>query len=485
MATISSAGIGSGLDVNGIISQLMAIERRPLDVLEKEETAVKAQLSTFGKLQDYVATMRDRASALTSLTLWGQTSGTSADATSVKVSTGAGAAVGSYAVQVQALAAGQTVSSRAFASATTAATFGAGSLTIELGSWTGDPVDNFSAKSGTTPVTVTIGPEDDTLGEVRDRINAANAGVTATIINDASGARLAIRSRATGAENAFRITATETVDDGVATDGLSALSFSRIGSSAMSLNQTARDAQATVNGIAITSASNTLANVSDGVTLELLRATAGAVDVSVAPDTEAVRTAVTDFVKAFNDLAGFIREQTKYDPVSKKGGPLQGDRAAIGLQGQLRAMLNQDSSASSVFGRLSDIGLVMKTDGTLETKSSALENGLANLGELRKLFATDGATSAVSGFMARFKRLGDATLGTDGTFETRNTSLKDRIARLDQRQEQMQNRLEQTEKRLRAQYQALDANMSRLAGLSGYVGAQLQALTNNNNTRRG
>ena len=483
MATISSAGIGSGLDINCIITQLMALERKPLDALGREETAVKSQLSTFGKLQDYTATMRDRAVALASLSLWARTTGVSADPSAVKISTANGAATGSYAVQVQALAAGQTVSSRAFASATTPA-FAPGSLAIELGSWTGSPaVTGFTPKAGAAAVTVTIGPGDDTLAKVRDKINAANAGVTATIINDASGARLAIRSKDTGAENGFRITATETVDDGVVTDGLSALGFSRIGSWPMSLAETARNAEATVNGIAITSASNKLVDVADGVTLELLKATTSAIDVRVAPDTEAVRTAVTDFAKAFNDLAGFIREQTKYDEAAKKGGPLQGDRAAIGLQNQLRSILNVDSSASSAFKRLSDIGLVMKTDGTLETKSTALENGLANLSELRKLFATDAATSEASGFMTRFKKLGDAALGTDGTFEARNASLKDRISRLDKRQEQMQHRLEQTEKRLRAQYQALDANMSRLAGLSGYVGAQLQALNNSNNKR--
>jgi len=483
MATISSAGIGSGLDINGIIGQLMAIERRPLDALGTEESAVKSQLSTFGKLQDYTATMRDRASALTSLTLWGRTTGVSADPTAVKISTGTGAATGSYAVEVQALAAGQTVSSRAFASSTESA-FGAGTLTIELGTWTGSPtVSGFTPKTGAAAVTVTLGAEDDTLAEVRDKINAANAGVSATIINDASGARLAVRSKDTGAENAFRITAAETADDGVATTGLSALAFSRVGTWPMALNQTARNAEATVNGIAITSSSNKLANVADGVTLELLKTTSGAIDASVAPDTEAVRTAVADFAKAFNELASYIREQTKYDPTSKKGGPLQGDRAAVGLQNQLRAILNVESSASSTFKRLSDIGLVMKADGTLETKSSALENGLANLSELRKLFDTDETTSAASGFMTRFKRLGDLALGTDGTFEARNTSLKDRIARLDKRQEQMQNRLEQTEKRLRAQYQALDTNMARLNGLSGYVGAQLQALNNNGSNR--
>ena len=480
MATLSSAGIGSGLDVNGIITQLMAIERRPLQALETQETAVKAQLSTFGKLQDYVATMRDKASALTSLSLWNGTTGSSAAESVVTVSTGAAAAAGHYAVTVQQLAAGQTVSSRAFTSSSAVA-FGEGTLTIEFGAWTGTPASGFAPKAGANAVTVTLGPEDNTLAKVRDKINAADAGVSASIINDASGARLAIRSKDSGAENAFRISAAETVDDGVAGDGLSALAFSVVGGATqMSRNQTAANALATVNGIAVESASNKLDNVSDGVNLELRSTSASAVDVNVALDTASVRTAITDFAKAFNELASYIREQTKYDPVTKKGGALQGDRAAIGLQGQLRAIVNESSSASGVFGRLTDIGLALKADGTFETKSGALENGLANLTELRKLLATDTEASATSGFMARFKRLGNAALGSDGTFETRSASLKIRITTLDKRQEQMQNRLAQTEKRLQAQYQTLDANMNRLSGLSGYVGQQLQALANFN-----
>lgn len=473
---ISSTGIGSGLDVNGIITQLMAIERRPLQLLETEKSALNTQLSTFGKMQGLMSAMRDRANSLTSLTLWNRTTGTSSDPTAVSVSTGSSSATGNYSVSVQKLAAAQTISSRAFTSSTEPA-FTPGTLTIELGSWTGDPASGFATKAGATAVPVTIGPDDDTLAEVRDRINAAGAGVTASIINDANGSRLAIRSKDTGAENAFRISASETADDGVAANGLSALSFDLLGGpSQMGRNQTAANALATVNGIAIESASNVLADVSDGVTLTLFKESATPVEVGVTTDTAAVKTALEDFVKAFNELASFIREQTKYDEATKKAGALQGDRTAVGLQGQLRAVLNQASSASGVFGRLSDIGIVMKGDGTLETKSGALTNALANLGEMRKLLATDGTTNADTGFMQRFKELGDATLGIDGSFESRNSSLKSRIERNDDRQEQMTNRLAQTEKRMRAQYEALDANMAKLTSMSNYMAQQLQAM---------
>jgi flagellar hook-associated protein 2 len=482
MATITSAGIGSGLDVNSIVTQLLAIERQPLAALERQETQLTTRLSEFGKLQGMVSAMRDKATALSSSTLWGQTTGASADG-AVSVTTASGAAVGAYAVQVQQLAAAQTISSRRFTDADPAA-FGPGTLTIELGTYTGTPtVSGFAAKSGASAVTVTLGAEDDTLAEVRDKINAANAGVTATVINDASGARLAIRSKDSGAENGFRISAAETSDDGVAANGLSALAFDARSASPMALNQRAANALATINGIDVESASNTLANVSDGVTLKLIKTTTAPVDVTVAADSAAVKTAVEDFVKSFNELATYIGAQTRYDEANQRGGPMQGDSLVLGMQRQMRAVINDPSSASSVFGRLSDIGITLKRDGTLDTKASAFDNGLANLGELRKLFATDGASTADSGFMRRFKELGDALLGSEGAFDTRTGTLRANIARIGERQDQMQARLESTERRLRAQYTALDRNMGQLNGLSSAVTQQLQALNNFYNAR--
>lgn len=477
MATITSAGIGSGLDVNSIVTQLLAIERQPLVALERQETQLTTRLSEFGKLQSMVSAMRDKASSLSSSTLWGQTTGTSADG-AVTVTTASGAAIGAYAVQVQQLAAVQTVSSRRFTDADPAV-FGPGTLTIELGSYAGTPaISGFDAKPGATAVTVTLGAEDDTLAEVRDRINAANAGVTATVISDASGSRLAIRSKDSGAVNGFRISATETSDDGVAANGLSALAFDARAASPMAFNQRAVNALATINGIDVESASNTLANVSDGVTLKLVKTTTAPVEVSVAADSAAVKTAVEDFVKSYNELANYIRTQTRYDEANQRGGPMQGDSLVLGMQRQMRAVINDPSSASSVFGRLSDIGISLQRDGTLAVNTTGLDNGLANLGELKKLFATDGASNADSGFMRRFKELGDALLGSDGAFVTRTGTLRASIERNEERQDQMQARLESTERRLRAQYTALDRTMGQLNGLSNAVTQQMQALNN-------
>jgi flagellar hook-associated protein 2 len=480
VGSINSAGIGSGLDVNAIITQLMAIEQRPLTALQTQATGIKAEVSTFGQLQSYFSALQDKSKALTAATLWSTTTATSADAGSVAVSTGTNAAAGSYAVGVTRLATVQTVTAAALASSTS--TLSEGSLNIELGTWTGAPTSGFTAKAGSTPITVTIGADETSLAAVRDKINAAAAGVTASIVNDASGARLSLRSTATGAENAFRITATETLDDGVAATGLSMLGYTAIGAGAqMTRSETAVDALATLNGIAVTSASNTLTNVVDGLTVNLLRATTEPVSVTVAADTAGIKQKITDFIAAFNGVAGFLRDQMAYNPDSKVGGALQGDPTTVSLQRALRNVLNEASTASSAFTRLADVGITMQADGTLTADATKLGAGLANLPELKKLLATDGADAASSGFMQRWRDLADAALGTGGTFETRTSSLNSRLSRNTKDQDSMQLRLNSIESRMRAQYTALDTKMAQLNGLSAYMTQQIAQFNKSTN----
>ena len=468
--SITSIGIGSGLDATSIISKLMQVESLGLARLKTQTDGINTTLSNVGKLQSHVATLRDKANALVAPTLWTGTTATSSDSAAVKASTGVAAPPGSYAVQVNRLASGQTLASAAFAARDTA--LGAGTLRIELGRYADD--GGFTARSGATPLTLTLGPGDSSLEAIRDRINAAGVGVTAGIVQDAGGARLTLRSRETGAESAFRITATEAVDDGNPATGLSALAYDAgVASSPMRRTVVAANAEVEVNGIAISSARNTLENVVEGLSLTLGKTTSAPVQVEVAADTTAIKTAITEFVTAFNTVGSFIRTQTAYNEDAKKGGPLQGDQGVLALQSQLRGVINEASSASAAFNRLSDIGLVLKTDGTLETKTGKLDNALGNLGELRKLLTTDGSGSGDSGFVRRFKRLADNTLGMQGLFDARTTSLRQRVSSLDKAQDAEQQRLDAVEARLKRQYTALDTKMANLSGLGNYVTQQI------------
>lgn len=481
MATISSAGIGSGLDVNGIVTQLVALERKPINQLQAAANKLQTQLSSFGKLQAAMAKVRDAASTLTRSATWSPTKGSSSDSSAVVVTTGISSPPGNYSVSVSQLAAAQSVV--AATKASSSEVVGQGTLHIELGTWgTAGKNVKFTPKAGTTPVDITIGPGGDSLASIRDSINAAGAGVVASIVNDATGARLVIRSAESGVENAFRITVTDSDKKHTDASGLSALAYDpSAGVTQMTQTVAAADASATINGLPITSASNTLADVIDGLTLQLGATTTTPVEVAVTVDKDAVRKSIDEFVTAYNDLATQLGELTKYDAASKAAGALQGDRAAVNLQMQLRSLIAGTSGASSVFARLADIGLDPQSDGKLKVTGSKLDAAMGQLAELQKLFAdSDPAQPANDGFAARLRAFGDLALGAEGSLTTRQDGLRERIDRNKDRQAQLEDRVAQVEKRLRAQYTALDAQMAQLTGLSNYVTQQLAVMNNYN-----
>ena len=472
VGSISSAGIGSGLDVTSLVGRLMEVERLPLIALQTQASTYNSKLSTLGRLQSNYGALRDKANALVSTTLWSGTTASASDDSAIKVSTASTAAAGNYSIGVQKLAIGQSVTGTALASANTRV--GTGTLTIELGHYgSGVPAADFTANPEAATLAVAVGETDATLAGLRDKINSANASVVASIVTDSSGARLSLRSRSTGAENAFRISAIETVDDGDTATGLSALAFDATqASSPMQRTAVAGNAELTVNGLAITSASNTLNNVVDGLTMTLQKTTTDPVQVNVKADNAAVKTAITDFVAAFNTLAGYIHAQTAFNSDNNTGGSLQGDQSTLGMQSQLRAVLNNSSTASSVWGRLSDIGIGLKADGTLDISATKLDNALENPTELRKLISADGSGDGNSGIVRRFKRLADDTLGANGALDARTTGLRSSVSRNSKSQEKAQKRLDQTESRLRRQYTSLDTTMARLTATSTYVRQQ-------------
>ncbi|MEO5880947.1 MAG: flagellar filament capping protein FliD [Caldimonas sp.] len=470
MATISSAGIGSGLDVNSIITQLMAIEQRPLNTLQTKATTIQSTVSEYGKIKSTISTLRDLASKLASLTTWAQTT-TNSSGTAVSAASN-GSAAGSYTVEVQKLASVQTLAT-GVGPATTP--LGGGTLRIELGTW-GAGQTSFTPKAGATAIDVTIAATD-TLADVRDKINAAGAGVTALVMTDSAGSRLLIRSNTTGAENAFRTLVTD--DDGGNNDatGLSKLAFDpSAGVALMTQSQTAADAAATVNGLPVTSTSNTLASIVDGLTLTLNAETLGPVTVNVVTDTESLKKTLTEFAAAYTAVVKLIATDTKYDPVSKKGGLLQGDSAAVGMQRQLRILAGSASAASATFAHLSDAGLELQADGSMTVNLTKLDAALANVPELKKMFSSSSLTDpTLDGFGKRFRTIADTMIGIDGALTTRTDGLGQQLQRNQKDQDALEIRLAAIEKRYRAQYTALDTAMARLSTQSSYITQQISA----------
>ena len=458
--TISSAGIGSGLDVNSIVTQLMAIEQKPMTALQTKASTIQSTVSEYGKIKSDVSTFNDLAVKLANATTWAQSTAASSD-TAVAATTN-GSTPGTYSVAVSQLASVQTLATGVYPDANSPV--GAGTLHIELGAYSGSGQSSFIPKVPATAVDVVIAATD-TLTQVRDKINASGAGVTAMIMTDASGSRLLIRSNASGAANAFR------------TSGVASLGFDpSSGVSTMTQSQIAADAAATVNGLAVTSSSNTFANIVDGLTLNVSALTTTPATVTVATDTTALKKTITDFAAAYTAIYKLIATDTHYDATAKQGGILQGDSGAVGLQSQLRALAGGTSGASTAFSRLSDLGLQIQSDGSMTVNDTTLTNALGNLAELKKAFTNSDPTDPTAdGFGKRFRAATDLMLGIDGSLSTHTQGLSDALHRNQSDQDNLQTRLDGIEKRLRAQYTALDAQMATLTSQSSYITQQIAA----------
>ena len=470
--SVTSQGIGSGLDVTGIISKLMELEKKPLTNLQDRATQLQSTISTFGAVQSAVSSLRDAARTLTNSQTWAAATGNSADASSVGVTTAPGAAIGNYGVQVQSLATAQsTVTASSYANGDALA--GAGTLHIDLGTWSANNA-GFTAKAGSTGVDIAV-TATDTLSTLASKITSSAAGVNATVVTDASGARLVYTSKATGSDNGFRVTAAD--NDGGNTDatGLSALAFDPAGgTTGTTQTQGGANAKATINGLAINSASNTLTSVLPGLTLSLNKVTTGPIQIGVTQDTASMKTAIGAFATAYNSLSSLLSTDLKYDSATSTAGPLQGDTAALSLQRSVRNIVAGASGASSKYASLSQLGLEIQKDGTLKVNDTKLTAALADPAEVKKVFANaDQANGANNGFATMINLFGNTVLGTDGLLTTRVAGLNKNLTSNQSDQDKLSDRLAATQARLQKQYTALDTKMASLTTLSTYITQQI------------
>lgn len=463
MATISSAGIGSGLQVEDIITKLMSIEKQPVTRLQTQASTIQTKISAFGQLQSALSSFRDASQSLTRATTWGASTATSSDPTSIQVTAGEGAVPGNYAISVQSLASSHAAVTRTYDSADELV--GAGTLRVEIGSF---GQAGFAPQPNLAAMSIDISPTD-SLATVRNKINAAGAGVSAVIVNDVTGTRLVISSTNPGSSNAFRLSG-----DGGAAD----LSFDPDQPvNAMTQTQAPADAQVTINGLQIATSGNRLTDTVQGLTINLNRETTGTVQINVTQDNTALKTSVQGFVDSYNALAKMLSAQTKYDETTKSAGKLQGDSTAVSLQRQLRNALTASSPASSVYASLNSVGVALQADGTLKIDDTKLTTALnSNLTEVRSLFsATNATTPSENGVATRMRLFADQMLASEGALTTKTAGLNTSLTLNQKRQDEFTNRMALTEARLRAQYSALDTNMSRLTALNTYITNQVAA----------
>ncbi len=460
MATMSSPGIGSNLDVKSIVTQLVALERKPLEKLQLAAATVQTKISIFGQIKSLVSALSDAVSKLSSVTGWNGVSASSSDTASVTASAIGGTQPTSFSVEVQGLAKAQ--SSYSMPLLPVGGAIGEGTLRLEIGQYAGAV---FTAGSG-TPVDLTISATD-TVADIASKINGANAGVTATVLSDASGDRLLLSGKNTGTAAAFQLSVTSDTDG----DPADALGLSRLVNGSIT-NQAATNATATINGIPVSSATNTFASSVAGVTFVAVKETTAPVTVTIAKDTSTVKKNIEAFVKAYNEINNILNEATKYDQATKTGGLLQGDSTTLSLQSALRAAVQSVSTGSSVFQRLSDVGISALRGGNLEIDNTKLGKALENMDELKALFSTTTPGNA-EGIGVRLKGLAQTLLASDGYFKRKDDSLKRSLDNNARDQTRVNEKATRVEAALNRRYSALDVQLTSLNSLNSYLTQQI------------
>ena len=453
---ISSAGIGSGLDVAKIVEQMVAAEKTPLKKLEYKAEGIQTQISTYGEIKSLTSKLGDIVSKLTRDSAWNGVSISSSNPTLSGTMTGI-AATGTYNIKVTHLAQAQTT-----------ALGGAGGIALAKDQAMGAD-GTIKLKMGAVEKDISVSSLD-TLTKIATKINEAEMGIQASVVTDVDGKeRLMLRSKETGTDKAF------TVD-------LSAAPAAPAAPAVLGQNttQTAQNAKVKLNGMDVESSSNTFANTIPGMSFTVSEVTSTAATLNVKADTEAMKKNIQEFVDTYNELNDLLTKSTKsvrtadgkLDPsVQKEGvGTLQGDSTTVSLQNSLRMLTQGISGSTGGLTRLAEIGIQMQEGGKLSTDTTKLDKALTNLEGLKGLFANKAdALGQGGGIAVNFKNFTDKLLSFDGTLNTKTDSLERTLKSNSAEQTKVNTRADTLEKRLYAQYSALDTKMASLNALNAYV----------------
>jgi flagellar hook-associated protein 2 len=455
MTSITSLGLGSGLDLESLISQLVSAEGTPEQLrISQSEANYQGELSALGSFRAALDTFKSSLDALSTIDKFAQRLASSSNEALFTVTATSAATPTAHDVEVVQLAHAHKLSSAAFVADENG--IGTGTLTISV--------------AGKTS-TIAINEGANQLSDIRDAINNAedNPGVQAVIVNGEDGAHLVLNATQTGAANTITVEATG--GDG----GLDAFIYDPAKEiTNLSEVQAATDAEINIDGISVHDASNSISDAIDGVTINLVSASPGeTARLSVSYDKEATTNAINSFVTAYNSLQQTLGGLTSYDATSKVAGPLLGDSMVLMFEDQLRQdMGNIVSGLSSDLNSLSDIGITTNyADGTLaideDTLSTALDQHFDDVGQL---FASS------DGFATRLQSLADTYLSSDGLIDVRTEGLQKSIDGLSDDQQALNDHLAAYEDRLRTQFTALDQLVSQLTATSNYLTTQLASL---------
>lgn len=444
MASIAALGIGSGLDLNGLLNQLEAAERQRLQPISLQQKSFEARISAYGKLQSALTKFQDATSAL-NLTPTFKATKSSVNSDVLTVAAASNTPTGTFDVNVTGLARSYSI-----------ATQGVTDSAAQIGTGTGNV--SFTLANGTTH-SIDLADGATSLEDIRSAVNNAQTDVQASIINDGSGSpyRLVFSSASTGTDSAIAdITFGGALAGNVATD--------------VSTEVAASNATLSVNGVAITSQTNVVENAIQGVTLSLAKE--GQAQVSITRDAESISGNVNDFVESFNELQQLITDMTKYDEGSQVAGQLLGDSGVRTIESRLRNLLSE--TVASQFTKLGDIGISRELGGKLKVDEEALANVVQNdLPMLQEFFA---GTDTIEGFADKAKTTLSNLLADEGPINSRIKGFESTLERLDDRYFQEEQRIASTVEIYRKQFAQMDSMIASMNSTSAYLQQQFASL---------
>lgn len=442
---ISFSGLGSGLDIQGIVTQLVNAEGAPQQqILTNRQTAFNTTLSALGQLKSSLSSIQTAVDAFQNLDTFRTRTATVSNSSILSASAIPGTALGTYQVEVDQLATAQKMASAGYASATS--TVGSGTLNFTVGS------SSFSVSVAAT----------DTLTNIRDNINAAtgNTGVQASIINVDNGSggtvsKLVMTALNTGTSNGFTVTAADSDGNNTDASGLSALA-----SNNLTQISAAQDSIIKIDGMQVTSASNSVSTAVTGLTLNLTQAQVGTnVAVTVGTDTSPVTTALQTLVTNYNQYQSTNASLTSYDQTSNQAGALLGDATANGVNNALRSLMGQNyTTGSTTIQNLADIGIQVDKNGVMSLDTTKLDKALTSDPNAVKTMLAD----STNGLSAKVDNVLNPYLQYNGILDTRTQSINNQLQSITKQQTDLQTRLAQYQKSLMSQFTAMDSYVSQM-----------------------
>ena len=455
MPTVSTLGVGSGIDIRSLVDGLVGAERDPkVARFDAVEADTRAGISAFGTLQSAVSELDDALEGIADFSDFNHRNAASGDEEYFTASADGSAVSGNYTVEVVSLATNHKLSSGVFGASDE---IGTGELTISVGA------ESFA---------ITIDDTNNTMSGIQAAINSAadNKGVTVSRVTDDDGTKLVFTANETGTDNQISVAVTD--DD--AGDGND---LNRLATENLATLGTFTDAVIELDGLTITQSSNTIEDALEGVTINLLKVNEEdeSNSLSVTLDKESIKDSVTEFVEAYNSFVGVTNELSVFNGAGASNGPLFGDSTLRTIETQLRRAFFSSVEGNSI-GNLTALGITTSSDGTLLLDSGTLSDAVDNEFE-----SVEGLLSGEKGVANLMRSVTGSYDGFSGIINDRTKTLESQIDDISQDRRELNVKMEEFEIRLINRFITMDQLVSSMKNTGDFVLQQLNSFDGNDN----